>query len=154
MKKIKRLLILSLVLLAGCGLAKPKPTATPLHSDTPLPSNTATKTPSPTLTETPTLTATRTETPTPSMTPTETFTPTPELTARLIWPRAFFGPADVTWRDFSCPQEGQRLSCEFEYRKDEHRNCYVGGTCYDACGWFYSVDTIPSGVEEYSGPCY
>ena len=154
MKRYIRILILLSAVLAmtGCGLGKPEPTSTP--TQTPLPTNTMTYTPSPTLTETPTMTPTETETPTPTVTPTETVTPTLELTARLIWPRARFGPEDVTWRDFSCPQEGQNLSCEFEYRKDESNNCYVGATCYDACGWFYSVDTIPPGVEEFSQPCY
>jgi hypothetical protein len=27
-------------------------------------------------------------------------------------------------------------------------------SCWDACGWYYSINTIPSGVTEYSGPCY
>lgn len=154
---IKRLigrliLFIAMLMLAGCGLGQPEPTSTP--TQTLLPTNTMTNTPSPTMTETPTLTPTETETPMPSATPTETVTPTLELTARLIWPRAFFGPEHVTWRNYSCPQEGQNLSCEFEYRKDESNNCYVGATCYDDCGWFYSVDTIPPGVNEFSGPCY
>lgn len=153
MKKNFPLLILLLFLLNACGFNNVDPTLTPSVTATPLPSNTATHTASPTFTETPTQTPTETETPTPSVTPTETFTPTPELTARLIWPRARFGPGDVSWRGYSCPQEGQNLSCEFEYRKDS-QNCYVGATCYDACGWFYSVNTIPPGVEEFSGPCY
>lgn len=142
-----------LFVLTACGLRKAAPTATLPPSETQPPSATASFTPSPTMTETPTQTPTETETPTPSVTPTETSTPTPELTARLIWPRAMFGPGDVTWRDYSCPLEGQKLSCEFEYRKDGN-NCYVGATCYDACGWFYSVNTIPPGVDEFSGPCY
>lgn len=147
------LFILSLILLSGCGFFG---SPTPAETETPLPSETLTATPSPTAsnTPTPTVTSTNTSTPTPSVTPTVTFTPTPELTARLIWPRAMFGPGDVTWRDYTCPQEGQRLACEFEYRKDSSFNCYVGGTCYDACGWFYSVDTIPPGVNEFSGPCW
>lgn len=142
--------IFVVVLLAGCGAkATPEPTASPTPPDTP----TATATNTPTLTPTLTPTETPTETPTPSQTPTETVTPTLELTARLIWPRAWFSPADVVWRDYTCPLEGEWLSCEFEYRKDG-QGCYVGATCYDACGWFYSVDTIPPGVEEFSDPCW
>ena len=143
--------ILFVVLLtAACGAkATPEPTVTATPSEVP----TATASSTPTQTPTLTPTSTRTETPTPSHTPTETVTPTLELTARLIWPRAWFSPADVTWRDYTCPQEGERLSCEFEYRKDS-QGCYVGATCYDACGWFYSVDTIPPGVDEFSNPCW
>lgn len=140
--------VLALATLVGCS---PKPTPAPTATLTPtaLPTSTATNTVTPTPTQTPT----STQTPTPSQTPTETVTPTLALTARLIWPRAWFTPADVTWRNYTCPQEGQKLSCEFEYRKDS-QGCYVGATCYDACGWFYSVDTIPPGVEEFSNPCW
>jgi len=149
---IKRILSVFLVVLflAGCGAkTTPEPSATPTSTEAP----TATATNTPTQTATLTLTETPTETPTPSQTPTETVTPTLELTARLIWPRAWFSPADVTWRNYTCPLEGERLSCEFEYRKDG-QGCYVGATCYDACGWFYSVDTIPPDVEEFSAPCW
>ncbi len=149
---IKRNFAIFLVLffISGCGTkTTPKPSATPTVTE--MPTVTASSTPTQTATLTPT--ETPTETPTPSQTPTETVTPTLELTARLIWPRAWFSPADVTWRNYTCPLEGERLSCEFEYRKDS-QGCYVGATCYDACGWFYSVDTIPPGVEEFSGPCW
>lgn len=149
MKKILSV-CLSLLLLSGCGAKatlEPTVTSTPTEVPTATASSTPTQTPTLTPTETPT------ETPTPSQTPTETVTPTPELTARLIWPRARFSPADVSWRNYTCPLEGESLTCEIEYRKDS-QGCYVGASCFDACGWFYSVDTIPPGVEEFSTPCW
>ncbi len=128
------------------------PSETPIPSDTPMPSDTPTPKPS----HTPSLSPSNTSTVTPSETPTETVTPTLALTARLIWPRANFGPEHVSWRLESCPQEGNKLSCEIEYRTDENNNCYVGMTCYDACGWFYSVNTIPDhvGPEYASKSCW
>lgn len=152
MRKRIFFILIVLLILAGCG-PKPTPEPTPTPTQSPSPTPTATTTSTPTQTPTLTPTATLTETPTPSQTPTDTATPTLELTARLIWPRAWFTAADVAWRNFTCPLEGESLSCVFEYRKDS-QGCYVGATCYDACGWFYSVDTIPPGVEEYSGPCW
>lgn len=152
---IKRLLSLfaAIVALSGCTLLPgPEPSATPLPTLT----ETATPTPlpSPTASFTPTQTATATLTLTPTETPTQTVTPTPEVTARLIWPRALFSPADVVWNtDNNCPLRGENLSCEFEYRRD-NQGCYVGATCYDACGLFYSIDTIPAGVETFSAPCW
>lgn len=124
------------------------PTATMTNTAVP-PTNTATATP--------TLTATMTCTPSPS--PTETPTETPEKwvpPANLEWPRAHFGPQHVRWRSgYYCAEEGVGLSCETEYRRD-YRGCYVGMSCFDACGWYYSVDTIPSdvGPEMGSGPCW
>jgi len=155
--KSKFLLILILLMLVSACTPKVDYGATytafwtALPSDTPIPSETPTREPTATLTITPSPTDNITETPT--ETPTETVTPTVALTARLIWPRAKFGPEHVTWRTSSCPTEGNRLSCEFEYRKDDF-GCYVGGTCYDDCGWFYSITTIPPGVTEFSSPCW
>lgn len=155
---IHSLLVLFLLSTSACGVfftPEPTPTSTELPTETPTPTNTNTPTltATATLTNTPTETATPTDTATPTPTATATITPTPEVTARLIWPRAYFTSADVTWRNFTCPQEGQNLNCEMEYRKDSE-GCYVGASCFDACGWFYSVNTIPPGVEEFSSPCW
>ena len=134
---MKRFLLISsllvLALATGCSaLSRPEPTATPTV----------------TATDTPTLTAS------PTVTSTQTPTPTLALTARLIWPRARFAPGDVVWNTANdCALRGESLSCEFEYRKDG-QGCYVGATCYDACGLFYSINTIPPGVEEFSAPCW
>ena len=151
MKKLYFALILTLLALNACSFARePKESPTmpaplvEMKTFTPLPTSTSTVTPTITLTLTPTITRT------PTLTPTQTLTPRP--TAGLIWPRARFSEADVTWRQTYCAQEGQKLSCEIEYRKDSN-GCYVGMSCYDACGWYYSVNTIPPGVESFSQPC-
>ena len=151
MKKFYFALFFALLSLNACSFAKgpeesptmPSPLVE-MKTFTPSPTSTATVTPTITLTLTPTKSST------PTITPTQTLTPRP--TAGLIWPRARFTEADIKWRQTYCAQEGQTLSCETEYRKDSN-GCYVGMTCYDACGWYYSVNTIPPGVEEFSHPC-
>ena len=150
--------ILSLCL-GGCQLfATPVPTPTPTPTATP--TRTPTLTPTATQTATPTITPTNTVTPTITLTPTQTETPTPTVDPTtaflrsLYWPRANFTRADISWRASTCANAGQDLSCEGEYRKDGYGGCFVGWTCYDACGWYYSVDTIPPGVEEFSSPCW
>lgn len=49
--------------------------------------------------------------------------------------------------EFDCPQRGQNVTCETEYRKYEHL-CTTSITCYDACGYYYSFDNIPPGLED------
>ena len=61
----------------------------------------------------------------------------------LIWPKASFTASDIIWSPSWCPQRGQNLTCETEYRLYGDL-CTTGHTCYDACGWYYSVDTIPA----------
>ncbi len=159
-KKWKTLpLLIFCLLISACAPSMDVPaTLTAAVTDTPQP----TQTPQPTATNTPTLTPTATptptETPTPtaSATPTETLTPTYALNPYLIWPRATFSVADITWGGNTwCPARGENLSCEVEYR-NYNGLCVVGMTCYDACGFYYSVNTIPPGGGDYtfSGPCY
>ena len=75
----------------------------------------------------------------------------------LIWPRADFTEDDVTWAGGStwCPQRGENITCETEYR-NYGGQCVVGSSCFDACGYYYSVNTIPDNGGEYSfsGPCW
>jgi hypothetical protein len=82
-------------------------------------------------------------------------TPTP---AAFIWPRADFLPADVTWGNTpaNCPERGVNLSCEIEYRLYDDNSCLVGMSCFDSCGFYYSVDTIKNKPDPYtfSGPCW
>jgi len=46
-----------------------------------------------------------------------------------------------TW----CPERGQNVNCETEYRSYNGEECIVQ-TCYDACGYYYSYHTCPKGV--------
>lgn len=82
-------------------------------------------------------------------------TPTP---VGFYWPRADFTAADITWGQTpkDCTTRGVNLRCETEYRLYEDGSCRVGMSCYDDCGYYYSVNTIDEGVGSYifSGPCY
>lgn len=158
MKKVRIVLLIFLLVLGACSKPVPiEPTAEPSATST----NTAIPTETATATATATKTATPTRTPTKTTVPTETATATATLTAReqmrreLIWPRAYFSDSNISWRQGGCANEGKDLGCEIEYRTDSS-GCYVGMSCYDACGWYYSVDTIPGdvGAEYSSGPCY
>lgn len=149
--------ILAGLALSGCTQLFPlKPTATPTVTATATVTPTFTPTPTATETATPTLAPTPTETPTPTATPTEaaTLTPTWEPIPGMIWPHATFTANDITWGTW-CPERGQNTSCETEYR-NYGGVCTVGMTCYDSCGFYYSVDTIRyfSGPYSFSGPCY
>jgi len=76
----------------------------------------------------------------------------------FIWPRADFSDEDVSWAKTppNCPVRGIGLNCEIEYRQYDDNSCRVGMTCYDSCGYYYSVDTIKArpGEFRFSGPCW
>ena len=148
--------ILSLVMYGCDQVFPPEPTETPVPTFTPTITSTITPTHTPTVTETHTLTSTATETPLPTATPTEEPTPTPtwQPIAGMIWPRATFTQWDITWGTY-CTERGVNTSCEIEYR-NYGGNCAVGMTCYDNCGFYYSVDTIRyySGPYTFSDACY
>ena len=145
------------LVLSGCDqVFPPKSTETPTPTATPTITPTFTPTHTPTDTATPTLTPTPTETTVPTATPTEapTLTPTWEPIPGMLWPRATFTQNDITWGTW-CPDRGYNVSCETEYR-NYGGACTVGMTCYDSCGFYYSVDTIRyySGPYSFSGACY
>ncbi|MGB4595922.1 MAG: hypothetical protein WBI14_08460 [Anaerolineaceae bacterium] len=48
--------------------------------------------------------------------------------------------------EFDCPDRGLNVQCEYEYRKYENL-CTTSITCYDACGYYYSFDNIPAGLD-------
>lgn len=155
--RLRRLLVLAALLLVSSA-CMPKldiaATQTAAVTDTPTPSATYTSTPTSTATHTPTLTPT--ETPTATITPTETLTPTAEIWLPIM-PRATFTMWDISWGgpETWCPARGENVTCETEYR-NYSGNCVVGMTCYDACGFYYAVNTLPPGGGAYifSGPCY
>lgn len=82
---------------------------------------------------------------------------TPTL-ANIFWPHAEFTDADITWgyTPSDCAVRGINLTCETEYRQYDDNSCRVGMSCYDSCGFYYSVDTIKgrSGEYKFSGPCW
>ncbi len=174
MRRLKTIpiFVLIIIIFNACAVSTPiQPTVSQpvvvVNTNTPLPTLTHT----PTVTATATATSTITSTPRPTRTLIPTATPTliwvqptidPEsagsgssanIPGGLIWPRANFSDANISWRSTTCADEGKNLTCEIEYRKDSS-NCYVGMSCWDACGWYYSVNTIPEGVNDYSAPCY
>lgn len=161
MKKLILVLLFIVVISGACSApAAVQPTqlepAVIVSTNTPLP--TATDLPTATATAAPTLTPTirppKILIPTATLPNTATPGPTPKTVGGLIWPRAHFTEANVSWRQTACAVPGKNLSCEMEYRKDSSGGCYIGMSCYDDCGWYYSVNTIPAGVEEFSGPCW
>ena len=155
------LIMVFIMVTAACAVPPPTEPATLSNPTSVVNTNTPLATATYTATATATATATMTPTnrppkellPTLTFTPAPTQTPTGVYTGGLIWPRAHFSEANVSWRTTNCANPGKNLSCEIEYRKDSS-NCYVGMSCYDDCGWYYSVNTIPAGVEEFSLPCW
>lgn len=82
-------------------------------------------------------------------------TPTP---AGFIWPRANFTADDITWGSTpaGCTTRGIGLNCETEYREYSDGECVVGMSCYDSCGYYYSVNTIDGKTGPWvgRGPCW
>ncbi len=82
-------------------------------------------------------------------------TPTP---AGFIWPRADFTANDITWAATppGCTTRGVGLNCETEYREYSDGSCVVGMSCFDSCGYYYSVNTIDGKTGPWvgRGPCW
>ncbi|HZK16960.1 MAG TPA: hypothetical protein VFC66_01825, partial [Anaerolineaceae bacterium] len=77
-----------------------------MNIQTKTPQPTPTNTPVPTATPLPTYRAPKLLLPTIEPTATATLLPTEQTTGGLIWPRAHFTEANVSWRASSCAQEG------------------------------------------------
>ena len=87
----------------------------------------------------------------------DTLPPTPTPPG-FIWPLADFTAADIFWGETppGCTTRGIGLNCETEYRIYEDGSCLVGMSCYDDCGYYYSVDTIKnhSGSYIFADSCW
>ena len=87
----------------------------------------------------------------------DTLPPTPTPPG-FIWPLADFTAADIFWGETppGCSTRGIGLNCETEYRIYEDGSCLVGMSCYDDCGYYYSVDTIKnhSGSYIFADSCW
>jgi len=57
------------------------------------------------------------------------------------------GPEAVYYTGNDCPARGTNVWCETEYRQYAS-TCTTSLTCYDACGYYYSFDNIPAGLDE------
>ncbi len=81
----------------------------------------------------------------------DTLPPTPTPYG-FIWPLADFTAADISWGEAppGCTTRGIGLTCETEYRIYEDGSCLVGMSCYDDCGYYYSVDTIKTHPGSYT----
>ena len=86
------------------------------------------------------------------------YAPTTPTQDGLIWPRAIFTQSDIYWGTTppGCTTRGVDLTCEIEYRRYDDGSCLVGMSCFDSCGYYYSVDTIKDKSGEWigTGPCW
>jgi hypothetical protein len=53
--------------------------------------------------------------------------------------------APIYSNEFDCSDRGLNVQCEYEYRKYTNL-CTTSITCYDACGYYYSIDNIPENM--------
>ena len=58
-------------------------------------------------------------------------------------------PTDVPIGDANtwCPDRGKDVKCEYECRLDDSGTACMIASCYDACGYYFSVDSCPAGLE-------
>lgn len=56
-------------------------------------------------------------------------------------------PEDLIAAAKACKIRGVHVTCETEYRNSGSSYCEVS-TCVDLCGYYYSVDTCPTGAEK------
>lgn len=47
----------------------------------------------------------------------------------------------------NCPDRGKNVQCEYEYRQYANY-CSTSVTCYDACGYYYSMDNLPQRPDD------
>lgn len=78
-----------------------------------------------------------------------------ETAAELVYENSYFsGPTKPAYTivyagpETWCPARGEGLNCETEYREYDGEGC-VASTCYDDCGYYYSIDTCPYTSDEF-----
>ena len=64
----------------------------------------------------------------------------------VILPTAMPAGDPTTW----CPERGQDVFCETEHRIDKFGNACMVASCFDACGYYYSIHTCPKPWSEYA----
>ena len=64
-------------------------------------------------------------------------------------------PTDVPVGDANtwCPDRGKDVKCEYECRLDDSGSACMIASCYDACGYYFSVDSCPASVQPPFTPC-
>ena len=66
----------------------------------------------------------------------------------------FSGPTEPAYiivyapRETWCENRGMNVNCETEYRQYDGETC-MASTCYDDCGYYYSIDTCPYNSDEF-----
>jgi hypothetical protein len=71
--------------------------------------------------------------------------------AKTVLARAAFPtpvPAGYSWSN--CPDRGKNVSCETECRIDPNGNPCLVSSCFDACGPYFSVDTCPKNLQNWT----
>lgn len=64
-------------------------------------------------------------------------------------------PTDIPVGDPStwCEDRGKDIKCEYECRLDNSGKACMIASCYDACGYYFSVDSCPADLTAPFTPC-
>ena len=64
-------------------------------------------------------------------------------------------PTDIPVGDLTtwCEDRGKDVKCEYECRLDNSGKACMIASCYDACGYYFSVDSCPADLAAPFTPC-